>query len=101
MILRKVIPFLILWSFLCLSASPRDDTPDRVPVALPTSVLSAPDFDRTVVPITELKYFGPGLEGDFGTGFCLDAKSPCLTDTNDFARIPMARRSCRTCHSLL
>ena len=31
------------------------------------------DFDKTVVPITELKLLGLGIEGEFGTGFCLDA----------------------------
>ena len=72
MILRKVIPSLVLCSCLCLSASPRDDAPDQLAPASRAAVVSTPDFDRTVVPITEIKYFGLGLGGDFGTGFCLD-----------------------------
>ncbi len=70
--LRKVIPSSILYWCLSLSALPRDVAPDRSPATSSTAVLPAQDFDRTVVPITELKYFGLGLEGDFGTGFCLD-----------------------------
>jgi Trypsin-like peptidase domain len=31
------------------------------------------DFNKTVLPITELKLLGLAVEGDFGTGFCLDS----------------------------
>lgn len=30
------------------------------------------DFDKTVFPLTELHFIGLGIEGKFGTGFCLD-----------------------------
>jgi hypothetical protein len=33
---------------------------------------NAQDFHKTVVPLTELKFLGIGLEAKFGTGFCLD-----------------------------
>lgn len=71
MILRKLIPSLILCSCLSPSTPAREDAPDRSPSASPFDV-SAQDFDKTVVPITELKLLGLGIEGEFGTGFCLD-----------------------------
>lgn len=41
-------------------------------------LLAAPvlgqDMSRTVLPITQLKWIGPGVEAKFGTGFCLDAE---------------------------
>ncbi len=33
---------------------------------------SAQDLSKTVLPITKLKWAGLGVEGEFGTGFCLD-----------------------------
>jgi hypothetical protein len=36
-------------------------------------MMQTADLDMTVVPITELKFLGAGIEGKFGTGFCLDA----------------------------
>jgi hypothetical protein len=50
----------------------KEDAPDRLPSASPSAVVPAQDFDKTVVPITELKLLGLGIEGEFGTGFCLD-----------------------------
>lgn len=32
-----------------------------------------PDFSRVVLPVTTFKFVGIGLEGAFGTGFCLDS----------------------------
>ncbi len=67
MISLKIIPILIVYS--CLSRS---------------AVAQDPDFSMTVLPITELKVnvkvklklsgpaVDPGVEVDFGTGFCLD-----------------------------
>ncbi|HEY1471597.1 MAG TPA: hypothetical protein VGF61_21340 [Candidatus Acidoferrum sp.] len=43
-----------------------------MPSASSSAVAPAQDFDKTVVPITELKLLGVGVEGEFGTGFCLD-----------------------------
>jgi hypothetical protein len=53
MLARKVIPFLVA----CFSVSP---------------LIIADDFSKTVIPITELNFLGLGVEGKFGTGFCLD-----------------------------
>src|ERR1041385_6875533 len=36
------------------------------------SVASAQDLRKTVLPISKLKWAGLGVEGEFGTGFCLD-----------------------------
>jgi hypothetical protein len=56
----------------CLSSSTlaKEDAPDRWPPVSPSAIVPAQDFDRTVVPITELKLLG--MEGEFGTGCCLD-----------------------------
>lgn len=32
----------------------------------------APDFSNTVFPLTTMKFYGPVIRGEFGTGFCLD-----------------------------
>jgi hypothetical protein len=71
MILRKVIPFLIVCSFLSKFALAQRVSSNPLPLALPT-VIPAQDFSKTVVPLTELKFLGPAIEGKFGTGFCLD-----------------------------
>ncbi len=72
MILHKVIPILIVCSCLSPSVPAQKVLPSPLPLALPSTDLHAQDFDKTVVPITELKLLGLGLEGKFGTGFCLD-----------------------------
>jgi hypothetical protein len=41
-------------------------------LVIPSVVVGVQDFDKTVVPITEVKLHGLGMEGKFGTGFCLD-----------------------------
>jgi len=38
----------------------------------PSTGVPAQDFNKIVVPITELKLLGLGIVGKFGTGFCLD-----------------------------
>jgi len=72
MILRKAIPILIVCSWLSPSVPAQKTLFSPSPLALPSTVLQAQDFDKTVVPITELKLVGLALEGKFGTGFCLD-----------------------------
>jgi hypothetical protein len=72
MIMRKVIPFLIVCSFLSQSAPAQKVSPISLPLALPSTVVHAQELNKTVVPITELKFLGFGIEGKFGTGFCLD-----------------------------
>ncbi len=72
MILRKVIPFLIVCSLLSQSAPAQNISPEPLPRPLSSIVVPAQEFNKTVVPITELKFLGLGVEGKFGTGFCLD-----------------------------
>jgi hypothetical protein len=72
MILRKVIPFLIVCSCLSPSAPAQEVFPNPLPLAFTSTVAHAQDFSKSVVPITELKLLGLGIEGKFGTGFCLD-----------------------------
>ena len=43
-----------------------------LPLTSSSSVVAVPDFDKTVLPITELNFLGLGLVGEFGTGFCVD-----------------------------
>jgi hypothetical protein len=40
---------------------------------LSARIAYAEDFDKTVLPITELKLLALGIEAKFGTGFCLDS----------------------------
>jgi hypothetical protein len=72
MILRQVVPILIVCSCLSRSAPAQEAFPNPLPLALPSTVVHAQDFSKTVVPITELKLLGLAVEGKFGTGFCLD-----------------------------
>ena len=72
MILRKGVPFLIVCLCLSHSALAQGVFPNPLPLASPSTVVHAQDFSKTVVPITELKLLGLGIEGMFGTGFCLD-----------------------------
>ena len=39
----------------------------------PSPITPAPEFDKTVIAIADIKLGGPGLSAKFGTGFCLDA----------------------------
>jgi len=71
MVLRRVIPLLIVCSFLSPSAPAQEASPKPLPLALPSTVVHTQEFNKTVVPITELKFLGLG-GGKFGTGFCLD-----------------------------
>src|SRR5208283_3033354 len=72
MILHKVIPFLTVYSFLSQSAPAQKVSPNPLPLALPSAVAHTQEFNKTVVPITELKFLGLGIEGKAGTGFCVD-----------------------------
>jgi hypothetical protein len=72
MILRNVIPILIVCSCLSPSALAQRVFPNPLLSASPSTVVDAQDFNKTVLPITELKLLGLGIEGKFGTGFCLD-----------------------------
>jgi len=72
MIWRKVISAFISCSCLSSSTPAKEAAPDRWPPVSPSAIVPAQGFDKTVVPITELKLLGLGIEGEFGTGFCLD-----------------------------
>jgi len=72
MLLCKVIPILILCSCLSSSAPAQGGVPDLLPLAYPHAVVHEQDFNKTVLPITELKFVGLGITAKFGTGFCLD-----------------------------
>jgi len=66
----KVVSVLILLSFLPRSSLAQEDL---TTLSSPTS--SPPrnqDFGRVVLPISDLKFKGIGIEGKFGTGFCVD-----------------------------
>jgi hypothetical protein len=72
MVVRNVTLILILCSCLSATALTQEVVPNPLPLALPSTVVHGRDFDQTVVPITELRFLGVGIEGKFGTGFCLD-----------------------------
>ncbi len=72
MILRKVFPILILCSCQFTLTAAQENFPNLLPLVLPSAAAHAQDFNKTVVPITELKLLGTGVETKFGTGFCLD-----------------------------
>jgi hypothetical protein len=67
-ILRKTICVLMLCSVsvLAVSAQHSGDAP--------TNYSGFADLSKTVLPITEIKSFGPLIESSFGSGFCLDAE---------------------------
>lgn len=71
MIWREIIPIFIVCT--CVSHTAAQEASLRhSTTALPSSIAHTQDFDRIVVPITELD-LGLGIEAKFGTGFCLDA----------------------------
>src|SRR6266705_6386459 len=82
MIFRKVLSILIVCSFFLLAAPGQTVFPDLLRLVPLTSVVFAQDLSKTVLPISELKVklkmklsgprVDPGVELDFGTGFCLD-----------------------------
>jgi len=70
--LRKVIPIVFACSCLSHTTAAQTGLPDLLPSVFPSAAVPAQDFNKIVVPITELKLLGLGIEGKFGTGFCLD-----------------------------
>jgi hypothetical protein len=68
---REVVPIFIICT--CVAPTAAQETSFRhSTTALPSSVIHTQDFDRTVVPISELKLSVVGIEASGGTGFCLD-----------------------------
>jgi len=59
MALRKFLSISIACHFLLIVVTTWPDS------------ISAQDISKTVVPLTQLKWIGPGAEAKFATGFCL------------------------------
>ena len=72
MTLRNISSIVILISCLSLSAPAQEELPNLLAVVHPFVAEHAYDFGKTVVPIAALKLSDVGIEGKFGTGFCLD-----------------------------
>jgi len=67
---REIVPIFIVCT--CVSPTAAQETSLRhSTTVLPSSVVHTQDFNRTVIPITELK-LAVGLKATYGTGFCLD-----------------------------
>ena len=67
---REIVPIFIVCT--CVSPTAAQETSlGHSTTVLPSAIVHTQDFDRTVVPITELK-LAVGLQATFGTGFCLD-----------------------------
>jgi len=74
----KVLSILILCSFFLLAAQGQK--------------VFAQDLSRTVLPITELKLHGLGIEGRFGTGFCLDPECRFIGSNYHVALVARPRK---------
>ena len=72
--MRKVV--LLLQACLCLAAegAAQSAFANLPSVVKASSAVPAQDTTQTVIQITELKLLGLGVEGKFGTGFCIDRK---------------------------
>ena len=66
----------ILIAFVCETScslqAGQQFSSDLVAEVKPAASIQRNDFNKTVVPISELKFMRGGIEGEFGTGFCLD-----------------------------
>lgn len=91
MTLHKVLSILIGCSFFLLAAPGQTvfDLSRLLPLA---SVVLAQDLNNTVVPITQLKLSGHGIEGKFGTGFCLDPECRLIGTNYHVAVIARPRK---------
>ena len=92
MIVRKVIRFLIVCSALSSSAPAQEVALTTLPSVIPSAVARAHDFNQTVLPITELKLLGPGIQSKFGTGFCLDPECRFIGTNYHVAMIARPRK---------
>jgi hypothetical protein len=91
MTLCKIVPVLIVYSFVSLLALAQDNSSDWPSVST-TSVIVHQDFSKTVFPITELRFVGLGIEGKLGTGFCLDPECRFIGTNYHVAAITRTRR---------
>jgi len=92
MILRRVIPILIVCSCPSPSAPAQEVLPNPLTVALSSTAAHGHDFNKTVLPITELKFLGLGIEAKFGTGFCLDPECRFIGTNYHVAKIARPRK---------
>jgi hypothetical protein len=90
-ILRRIVPILIACSCLSSSAPTQEVLPNPLPLVLPSAVVHPQDFSKIVLPITELK-IGFGIEGKFGTGFCLDPSCRFIGTNYHVAMIARPRK---------
>jgi hypothetical protein len=71
MALCKIVALLVGYLFVSRLTLAQGNSPDSPSVST-ASAANHEDFSKTVLPITEVKFVGLGIEGKFGTGFCLD-----------------------------
>jgi hypothetical protein len=65
--------------------------PNPSPSGSSSRLVNAQDFSKTVVPITGLK-LGLGIEGRFGTGFCLDPACRFIGTNYHVAKVARPRK---------
>lgn len=65
--------------------------PTPLPSVSSSTAADAHDFSKTVLPITELK-LGRGIEGRFGTGFCLDPACRFIGTNYHIAKMARPRK---------
>jgi hypothetical protein len=65
--------------------------PNPFPSGSSSTAVDAQDFSKTVLPITELK-LGLGIEGRFGTGFCLDPACRFIGTNYHVAKLARPRK---------
>ena len=71
-ILRKFILALIVSSCSYTSGRAQEVFPEQLASAPAATAQHSEDFNKVVLPITELKFVGIGISAKFATGFCLD-----------------------------
>jgi hypothetical protein len=102
--MRETVPILIVYSFLSPVAAPQTALPSST-IPPPSLVEHTQDFCETVVPITSVKFTpsvklgitgkpGPnlGIDTNFGTGFCLDARCRFIVTNYHVAMTARARK---------
>jgi len=66
--------------------------PSPLPLVVPSNVVHARDFEKTVVLITDLQFLGLGIEAKSGTGFCLDPECRFIATNYHVAVMAQPRR---------
>jgi hypothetical protein len=74
MLLHRAVPILLACSWLSPSVPAQQEFSNATPPLLSSAVVHTQDPNASIVPITALKLRDLGIEGSFGTGFCLDPK---------------------------